>query len=440
MKLSFMNNANPTLFYKQDVMCHFIIPHFDEYIIYSPRRGGAFVANNSAKFIIEKYINNQELSEEEKKTKVFDYIQHLEKIDLFDLKTNNSIGMSRLIILLTHMCNLSCTYCYSQKCRSTDIIGKDKLQTVIDYVFSNDNISRNTLHFSFGGGGEPFTSWDLFVWTIEYIESKAKKKSTDTKIQVVTNATILDDTIANFLREHNIKLTISFDILPEVQNKQRSFTNKQFNSFYIVNKNIINYMAYGIFGGIRSTITDMNVDLMLEMASFVRNNYPKINTLIFEPVSNNFAVNQSFYEKYVDQYFIAKDYCQKNGISLSNSIEHSFFRIRDRFCPMEFCITPTGDIVSCHRISSTNDVNYNFYHIGTVENNINISKEQIQKVLQLTNKKNKKCDDCFAKWHCAGGCPVNRNLFSEIQQEDYCSFVKIFTKNILVEKLKKAES
>ena len=52
----------------------FVISHNDEHIVYSPLRRAVFTANDQAKMFIEKYLSEQELAEEEKDTKVFDYI------------------------------------------------------------------------------------------------------------------------------------------------------------------------------------------------------------------------------------------------------------------------------------------------------------------------------------------------------------------------------
>jgi radical SAM protein with 4Fe4S-binding SPASM domain len=423
---------------KKDI---FIIPHLDKYIIYSPLRRGVFLANNNAKVIIEKYITNQELMQEEKMTKVFDYIQKLEEANSVEIQTNQSINMSRLVIIPTQMCNLSCRYCYAKENRSTDTLEKEKLQTILNYFFDNHNKSINKKHFTFIGGGEPLLCWDFFTWAVKYIEDKAQEKNIRTIISLATNATLIDDKMAVFFRKNNIKVSVSFDIIPAIQNVQRAFTEKNgsLNSFELVDKIIKKYMSYEFFTRIRSTITDINVDLMPEMVSFVAKNYSSINRLFFEPATNGFEVGDYFYNKYIEQYFIAKKIAKENNIELTNSIEDSFYRIKNNFCPAEFCITPTGDIVSCHRASSSKDNKFNLFHYGIVNKDVSIFENDIDKTMKINNEKLKKCGDCFAKWHCAGGCPANRVLYTEKQQEDYCFFVKCLFENILFEKILEKE-
>jgi radical SAM protein with 4Fe4S-binding SPASM domain len=99
------------------------------------------------------------------------------------------------------------------------------------------------------------------------------------------------------------------------------------------------------------------------------------------------------------------------------------------------CVTAAGEIVACHRISSEVDILYNFFHYGKVTDEIYINDEKLSKVIMLENAKQPECSDCFAKYHCAGICPINRLLFTKEQLPVYCNFTKTIIQKELENKL-----
>lgn len=137
---------------------------------------------------------------------------------------------TNLVIILSQMCNLACSYCYAQDARSKDVLEKEKLKVAIDSHF---DWKSNKLHFSFIGGGEPTLTWELLVWAINYIRS-IDAGTRNVSIGVTTNGTLLNDERINFLKENKVRIGLSFEILPDVQSTQRCFSDNR-NSFEIIN-------------------------------------------------------------------------------------------------------------------------------------------------------------------------------------------------------------
>ena len=255
----------------------------DRSIIYAPLRGAAFFANQNATSIVQKYISEKALSEDEKNTKVWDYLQKLEQTDPKIPKENNINMGSSLVIILSQLCNLACTYCYAQESRSKEVLSKEKLKHIIDYVLSQPNNEKK--QFSFIGGGEPTITWELLEWAIKYIDT-SKKEGQEVQYSITTNGTLLSDEKISFLKAHKVRVGISFEILPEIQNIQRKYTNPKLKSFEVVNTAIKKLIENKISYSFRSTITKRNVDLMTDMVDFVSENYKNIKRLHFEQVTD----------------------------------------------------------------------------------------------------------------------------------------------------------
>ncbi len=70
-------------------------------------------------------------------------------------------------------------------------------------------------------------------------------------------------------------------------------------------------------------------------------------------------------------------------------------------------VTPEGDIYPCHQF-----VGQEGFVIGNVDTGIT-NTDIIDKFRQATVYSKDKCDKCFAKFYCSGGCPANSYNFSK---------------------------
>lgn len=389
-------------------------------IVYSPLQGTAFYASDKAASLCEAYIHGEEIQENKETAPLIKHLRTIEEKTVYQPQRKPINITSSLVVILSQMCNLSCSYCYAQEARSKDVLSKDKLRTAIDYIFSNKSKKK---HFSFIGGGEPTLTWNLLSWAITYIRSKddGKQKS---RIGVTTNGTLLNNEKIDFLYKNNVHVGLSFEILPDIQNEQRCFTNKEKKSFEKINVAIQKFVAKGIHISFRSTITRTNVKRMPEMVKFVMVHYPTLKRLHFEQVTstNN---DKSFYDDFIQYFIEARKLGATNGIDVYCSGTNGLNTIKTQFCGGEFCLTPTGIIVACHRISSPEEKAFDLFSYAKVDNNVvYINMDKKQSIEQFYNSKYESCSTCFAKWHCAGSCPMEKTLYTEEMQDLKCYFTK----------------
>ena len=67
---------------------------------------------------------------------------------------------SKLSILPNHICNFSCSYCYSAAGRSTTRMSWEKMRSALDFFIDENRIAPQPLSIFISGGGEPLLSWD----------------------------------------------------------------------------------------------------------------------------------------------------------------------------------------------------------------------------------------------------------------------------------------
>ena len=337
----------------------------------------------------------------------------------------------KLVVIPTQTCNLGCVYCYAHDAHCGKVIDISIFSSAIEDWCSH--ISKKG-EVSFIGGGEPLFDWNLFAKYVNIIQSLAAKSGKNISISVTTNGTLLDETKIEKLAEWGVRVGVSFDILPEVQNKNRPFASGR-GSHDCVLKNLRALIDVGIAKRIRTTITESCVDQMPDMVQYVATNIKGIESIHFEHVTDAAQSTDVFYGKFIDSFFQAKRLAKKNKIELRNSIQTSLSRISRYFCKGELCLTPDGTLVSCHRKSSPDDSDFDTFRFGSVENGkLSLSQDWVRQNL-LSNRASADCEECFCKWHCAGGCPMMNKALQHEQKTSFCRFARNFTLRLLVEKI-----
>lgn len=112
----------------------------------------------------------------------------------------------RLTLVLTHACNLACTYCYMGEHHAA-AMSEELAGRAVDLLF--EATDRPALAFF---GGEPLLAWERLVFAVERAERRAAERGAPIEeIQLTTNATLLTDERARFLRDHRVKVAVSID-------------------------------------------------------------------------------------------------------------------------------------------------------------------------------------------------------------------------------------
>lgn len=384
----------------------YIIPSEDGDLLYAPlSRFVCRISDNSAKVTIPPQV-----------------------VKINEANSDYSFLWGHVIIIPTQVCNLACTYCFARPAHSKQIISKETLQVVYDFVLSQGQEKHKSV--SFIGGGEPLVVWDIVKWSIEYIE-KHKTPSDILDVFLTTNGTLLNSERIDFLLQHKVHIEVSFDIIKHLQDSQRPFLSDKQSSYESVMRQIHLLEEKGASYRVRTTITPQSVQLMPEMVKQLIW-FKGVRTIQLEPVTQENAHHIDFYKQYTDFFWTARDVGRRNNVNVSNSIVASVKTIRDQFCTGEFCITPDGTIVACHRNSSQRDPLFSSSTVGKVTNEVAIQHQQFDAFRMRTSLPSR-CECCFARWHCAGFCPLEWDNVTEIDIQNKCSFIQENIKRALQE-------
>jgi len=339
-----------------------------------------------------------------------------------------------LYVLPNFICNFSCSYCYSAKGRSKKELSQSQLKSTIDY-FVDKKRGQKALKITFVGGGEPMMSWKLVKFGIEYASILAKKQGIELFFGLITNGSILNRDILDTLSRYKVMPRISFEILEEIQNKQRGQYDK-------VCQTIDKLIENGVSCEVRSMITPDNVMLMEEMVREILNRFPAIYSYYFDPITDprTFSAPETtaqFYKTYNQSFLNARQIAKSHGKELKNAVLRSLDTVVERYCNGEFCLTPEGTISICLEVSSPAEDNYQQHIYGIVDNDsitIDTEKFHILKEKEMAQQ-NPSCQTCFIKWNCGGGCMANNAKYSQKVLEVICESNRNLSLSLLLDRL-----
>lgn len=406
----------------------------DIYLLYSPLAESAIIALPENIIALEDCMAGKSDGDEDTKESLkalLDYIPWEQR----PKKPLSPDSYTKLSILPNLMCNFSCSYCYSAKGRSSKELDFGHIRPMLDYFMDPNRLEERKLSIFFAGGGEPVLSWPLLEESIIYADKLAREHGFSMYYKIITNGAVINNRMIDFIKKYSVHLCVSFDILKDVQNAQRG-------SFQLVAHNIKTLIENGVNPSISATITKSNVNRMPEMADVLNQDFPEINNLNFDPVMDKSSFEsvedlKAFYETFVKNYFLVHETWKNGDRGFNCTIRDKADVLAERYCPGFLCLTPEGTISICHKLSSEKEEGFEAHQYGRIGSSgkIEFDLEKYISLMQINVHKYEKCTDCFAKWHCAGGCMSYRNHFGEEMMDAVCHFHLNFFREIILRRL-----
>ena len=332
--------------------------------------------------------------------------------------------MWQIDILANYTCNFKCVYCYSAKGRSSKQVEWDKIKALVDYLFLSGKKQTTPYIINFSGGGEPLLSFELIRRTVDYIEQVNANKKYAYNIGMVTNGSLITPQIIDYLEAHKIDMAVSFEILEQLQNKERGSYDK-------VAANIDMMLERGFPFGIRTTFTPDSVQYMTQMIEELHRRFPRLKKVVYDVVLapslfQSPAELKAYYDAFLDGYYAAKQLAATMGIKVESIAVETLSMVRERTCNGKIVLTPMGTISSCARVSSPLEQHYEDYVFGEVtDGQVIFDDARFKSILDECNIYSQpQCRDCFARWNCGGGCRLFHHSFSEEYNAVRCDFVR----------------
>lgn len=328
-----------------------------------------------------------------------------------------SQDVKALCLHICHDCNLRCEYCFAGQGHyhgRSEYMSFDVAKKAIDFLIDNSG-NRKILETDFFGG-EPLMNLDVVKKTVEYAKKRAEEKGKIFLFTLTTNGVLLNKANAEWLNNEMENVVLSIDGRKEVHDGVRKTVNGK-GSYDVIVENIKNFVK--IRGDkhyyVRGTFTSKNLDFSNDVLFLADNGLTEIS---LEPVvtekESPLYIGEEAIPKIKEEYdILAREYKRRkaNGDKLFNFFHFQIdldggpcLRKRVSACGAGneyFSVTPNGDIYPCHQFAGEPE-----YKMGNVfEGKLD---ESIRSVFRDNNLyTRKKCENCFAKYHCSGGCPAN---------------------------------
>ncbi len=411
---------------RQDI---FAIPYLDGFLLYSPLQGLILMITRAG--LGELLLNpSKSISDSITNCIIKDDTSIISDFDLRPFQTPHcneqninalTFKPTSLALSLTSSCQLACSYCYinggdTNRNMAWDLVEEAILNTINNLVETGGNIFIVEFH----GQGEPTYNWDLFTRSVLFINSKCKELNVIPQMSIVTNGILTKEKV-DFIAFNNIKVGLSFDGLKHTMDRQRPLRNGK-SSFDRVVSTIKMFTENNVDIAIRATITNLNIDEMIEFIEFVSQN-TKIKYMNFEPVcgvgraTKNKRITSRVVSSFAEKFQEAREF----GLSKDILITYSATRIdgiRSSFCGaygenLNFCISTEGIVSSCYEVLDESDPRAEIFIYGKYDfanKKFLFDESRLNRLLSMNVTKFPRCRDCFAKWSCGGDCLSKASL------------------------------
>ena len=342
-----------------------------------------------------------------------------------------------LCLHICHDCNLSCQYCFAGKGKykgKSEYMSFEVARRAVDFLIENSG-NRKILEMDFFGG-EPLMNLDVVKKTVAYAKEQGAKTGKTFLFTLTTNGVLLNNETADYLNAEMENVVLSLDGRQEVHDRVRKTVNGK-GSYQVIIDNIRNFikMRGDKHYYVRGTFTKKNLDFGNDVLALADMGAKHIS---LEPVvtaeDDELYIGKDKLPAIREEYRrLARVYLDRRakGMSLFNFF-HFAIDLEGGVCLKKrvsacgagneyFSVTPSGDIFPCHQFADKPQYKMGNVFEGKIDENI----RSIFKNSSLYTKE--KCKDCFAKYHCSGGCAANNVAFSGDVNKPYeitCEMMK----------------
>lgn len=326
-----------------------------------------------------------------------------------------------LCLHICHDCNLRCKYCFAgtgDYKGHREMMSEEVALKAIDFLIENSG-NRKILETDFFGG-EPLLNFEVVKKTVEYANEKAKALGKKFLFTMTTNGVLLRGEIADWLNENMENVVLSLDGRKEVHDEVRKTVNGK-GSFEVIIENFKNFVANRGNKSyyIRGTFTNKNLDFAKDVLFMADSGFKEIS---LEPVvlekGHELEITDEMLPQIKEEYKrLAREYIERRKKGNGFHFFHFTIDLEGGPCLSKrvnacgagneyFSITPVGDIYPCHQFADKPE----FYMGNVFEGKINEEIRAKFKNSSLFTREG--CEDCFARYHCSGGCAANNYAFN----------------------------
>ena len=326
-----------------------------------------------------------------------------------------------LCLHVAHDCNLRCKYCFASTGdfgQGRKIMPPEIAKKAIDFVIARSGV-RHNIEVDFFGG-EPLMAWDTVTQTVDYARSLEEKYNKKFRFTITTNGLLLDEDKRKYINENMDNCVLSLDGRREVNDEFRKTVagTGSYDTIVPKFKALVDERAPNLDYYARGTFTSHNLDFAEDVLSIADAGFDRLSV---EPVTADPGCGYDLTED--DLPKIEAEYDRLTDIMLERKKEgkpFTFFhfmvdldqgpcvvkRLRGCGAGYEYvAVTPDGDIYPCHQFVGKDE----FKQGSVLDQSFNM--DIAQKFAGMNIYSRPKCQKCWAKFYCSGGCSAaNYNM------------------------------
>lgn len=355
------------------------------------------------------------------------------------------------MIDMTNRCNMGCKYCLRDVKNGGETIEYNVLNDICRYIThycDSENLKHITIQ---PWGGEPMLEYEKVLFMRENIVPR----NTQVHFSLETNGTLLNEKKVQKLYDNKISVSVSFDGIQDVHDKQRVFHNGSGSFMQTLRGIKLIQKYYGNHFGNIVTITRNSIDYIEDILE-----YAAVD-LNLRHVKFNYVHRSDFFD--CDELCLANEdiskvelrilekliELHKRGFQLMDTniktkLENLLILKNSDICLSRGCnggrkmivFDKHGNIFPCEL------TDYPDEKLGSIYSNISLS-DIVQKSLgnnYFMEKKADKCNNCPWYIYCRGGCTINVKSAGKtppeidetecsINEELYPALIKLILRN-----------
>lgn len=325
-----------------------------------------------------------------------------------------------LCLHIAHDCNLACRYCFAEE---GEYHGRRALMTyevgkqALDFLIANSG-NRKNLEVDFFGG-EPLMNWKVIKDLVAYGREQEKLHQKKFRFTLTTNGVLLDDEMMEFANREMDNVVLSIDGRKEVHDFMRPF-RKGAGSYDLV---VPKFLKFAESRGeksyyARGTFTRHNLDFSKDVLHLADLGFDQISV---EPVvadeKEEYALRWEDVPKICEEYdTLAKEMIKRRKEGKGFNFFHFMIDLTGGPCVYKrlsgcgsgteyLAVTPWGDLYPCHQF-----VGEEKFLMGNVWDGVKRT-DICENFKECNVYAKEKCQNCFAKFYCSGGCAANSYNF-----------------------------
>lgn len=398
-----------------------VIKNDNNYVVFNPESLSLFSVTENIGKILESYESRSESLPENVDGIEIDIAKLL---DSFDEKVDCGIcnwsekDPKALCLIISHDCNLRCGYCYAE--HGTFGGGKKLMEFKTAKESIDKLLGDNNDNFILFFGGEPFLNYPLMEDVVEY----GNRNDLNIKYLTITNGTIMNDSIKDFICKTFFALQISLDGPKYINDIQR------YGSLESVHDQALETMDQLRSGGypvsIKCTITKNSINKLNTIMDYLCTlgagsiAFAEASLL---PVDSKFYISDAEYEGCITELsrILVRNLNQSASGNKTPIIGPIFDILRSlttktrriNYCSAGreyFAVTADGDVYPCHgfvgmdefKMGNVHDEDFpgeSYNNISNIFNNLNVYTYE-------------ECSSCWARFLCGGDCVAYSYIYN----------------------------